>query len=809
MSGLLQDLRYALRQLRKSPGFTCIALLIIAIGIAVNVSVFTFRDALFLRSVPAQNPSGLVRIRGAENDSAGFSYPEYAHLRDQARSLQSLVAHYSTAPLYISVSGESEEVIGAVVSSNYFGTLGLQPYIGRFFTAEEDRIPDRDAVAVLGYGFWKRTYDGDPNVLGKTLAINGRSFTVIGVMPPQFRGVEIGGSPNELWIPTAMIGVGYRFCDGFSQDCTILQLMGRLAPGANARESQAELTLLMHSLSKNITGFEQRVGVSVEPAIGITGDHYFPIFIRLLTWIGAVVLVIVCANVGGLLLARGKARYYELAMRQALGATPIRITRQLLTENLLLAIAGGALGVATSAWSSRWLALFYSVDAEGYRRIFDLQLDTAVLAYSVLITVIAGLLFGLLPCRQASRPDFNQSLKSGGVSQTPTGNKSRLVLVAAQVALALALVVGAGLMARSAAEINAGKNMDLSSVLGLRLRPQIIDYSPLRAQAFTREVLQRLRTLPGVKSVSLAKGIGLVWRANEGIRMRLPGQTYARPDDEPLIGVKPIAPAYFATLGIPFVSGREFADSDTPESNPVAIVNETLAHKFFRDDPSIGRTILLNGKSYQVVGIVKDAQTRSIAEGPEPVAYVAFWQDASLVDSRLCVRMEMPSAAAMEAIRKAIASIDPNVPVTEVMPLLEQVRGTYTDARVASAVLDCAAAIGMVLSAIGLFAVIAYEVDRRKREIGIRIAVGAKQGDVVRLVLKQGAVAILVGSLAGIGLALLTTRLLASWLFGVRPSDPTTLAAAVLSLLTVALLACYIPARRAAKVDPMVALRYE
>ena len=809
MNGLVQDLRYAVRQLRKTLGFTCIALLIIAIGVAANVSVFAFRDALFLRSVPAKNPSGLVRIRGAENDSAGFSYPEYAYLRDHAKSLNSLVAHYSTAPLYVRANGESEEIIGAVVSSNYFGTLGLQPYMGRFFTAEEDRVPDRDAVAVLGYGFWKRTYDGDPNALGKTLTINGRSFTVIGVMRPEFRGIEIGGSPNELWIPSAMIRVGYRFCDGFQPNCTILQLMGRLAPGANARESQAELTLLMRSLSKNITGFEQRVGVSVEPAIGISGDHYFPIFIRLLTWIGAIVLMIVCANIGGLLLARGKARYYELAMRQALGATPIRIIRQLITENLLLAISGGILGLVVSVWSSRWMAMFYSVDAEGYRRVFDLEFDTAVLTYSVLITVVAGLLFGLVPCWQASRPDLIQSLRSAGVSQKRTGKKSRLVLVGTQVALALALVVGAGLLARSAAEINVGKNMDLSNVLGLRLRPKLVNYSPLRAQAFTREVLQRLRTLPGVKSVSLAKGIGLVWRANEGIRMSLPSQSYARPEDEPVIAVKPIAPAYFATLGIPFVSGRDFSDSDTPESNPVVIVNETLAHKAAADSLSLGRRILLNGKPYQIVGFVKDAQTRSIAEGPEPVAYVAFWQDASLVDSRLCVRTEVPLATAAESIRKVIASIDSNVPVTEVMPLQQQVRGTYTDARVASAVLNCAAVIGLVLSAMGLFAAIAYEVDRRRREIGIRIAVGAKQSDVIRLVLQQGLITILAGSAAGIGLALLTTRLLANWLFGVRPSDPATLAAAVLSLLTVALLACYIPARRATKVDPMVALRYE
>jgi predicted permease len=810
MHSSIQDIRYGLRQLRKSPAFTAIALLIIATGVAANVSVFAFRDALFLQSMPAQNASGLVRIRTSENDGEGrFAYPEYAYLRDHAKTLRPLVAHYSTAPLYIAANGEMEEIIGAAVSSNYFAMLGLRPYIGRFFSAEEDSIPDRDAVAVIGYGFWQRTYGGDPKVLGKALTINGRTFSIIGVMPEQFRGVEIGGNPNELWIPTAMIRVGYRFCDGFQPSCTILDLIGRLAPGKNASEAQAELAMLRQQLEHKAGGIDERLGVLVEPAIGISGDHYFRIFIRLLTGIGAGVLLIVCANLGGLLLTRGTARSGELALRQALGATRTRIARQLLTESLLLALIGGALGVLISVWTSRWLAAFYSVDAEGYRHVFDLRFDTLVLGYSVLVAVVGGLLFGLLPCWQANRSDLSCSLKSGGAGQHPSKNRSRTVLIVAQVALALPLVVGAGLLAHSAAEIKTGRNMDLSRVLGLRLRPQLLNYSPAKAQAFTREVLQRLHNLPGVESVSLAKGIGLVWRANEGVRMSLPGQTYSSPDDGPVIEFKPIAPAYFGTLGIPFVAGRDLADRDTPESIPVAIVNETLAHKVSKGTLSVGRTIVLNEKPYQVVGIVRDAQTHSIAEGPDPVAYVAFWQDTSMVDSRLCVRMGGSPVAGLTMIRKAIAMVDPKVPITEMMPLQEQVRARYTDARVASAVVACAAALGLLLSAMGLFAVIAYEISRRRQEIGIRMAMGANPEDVTRLFLKQSAALILPGIGLGVGLALLTTRLLASWLFGVQPFDPATFAAAIATLLVVGVLACYISARRAAKVDPMVALRYE
>ncbi|HXW92745.1 MAG TPA: ABC transporter permease [Terriglobales bacterium] len=810
MSGLLQDLRHALRQMRQSPGFTSIVLLMIAIGVAANTSVFIFTDALFLRSVPAKDPARLVRVRAPENDGEGLlSYPEYAYLRDHAKTLESLAAHYSTAPLYVTANGEAGEVEGAVVSSNYFTLLGLKPYLGRFFSAEEDSVPDRDTVTVVGYGFWKRTYDGDPNVLGRMLTINGHAFEIVGVMPPQFRGVEIGGTPNEIWIPTMTLRVGYRWCDGFAPSCTILGLMGRLAAGRSAPEAQAEIAVLLRQLQTNARGFDQRLSASVVPAIGISNGKYFRVFVQLLTAIGGVLLLIVCANVGGLLLVRGKARAQELAMRAALGANRLRIVRQLVTENLVLAFSGGALGVAISVWSSRLLAGFYSVDGEGYRHLFDLRLDVSVLTYSILIIVVAGLLFGLLSSWPTSRPDLQPALKGVGGHQPSSGNRTRTALITAQVALSLALLVGGGLMAQSAARIEARTDMNLSHVVGLRLRPKLMEYSPAKAQAFTRDVLLRLGSLPVVESVSLAKEQGLVWRVTETIRERMPAETYAKPEEEPLVGYKPIAPAYFRTLGIPLMAGRDFSDKDRPETPPVAMVNETLAQKLSAGRLPLDRTILLDEKPYQIVGIVKDAQTPSAVEAARPVAYVSFWQDPSMVGSRLSIRVAGSEAAALPLIRKAIAGVDPNVPVTEVMPLMEQVRGVYTDARVASAVLICAALIGLLLSALGLYGVVAYEVSQRRQEIGIRMALGAHPSEVVQLFLKQACSVILAGLAAGSVLTLLTTRLLATWLFGVRPSDPATLAAAMLVLLTVALLASYIPARGAAKVDPMVTLRSE
>jgi putative ABC transport system permease protein len=808
---LLHDLPHGVRMLRKNPGFTAVAVLTTALGIAANVSVFSFVDGLFLRSVPAKNPERLVRIVAPENDGEGlFSIPEYAYLRDHTKTVDELTAHYSSAPLYISANGETGEVQAAVVSSSYFAMLGLQPYLGRFFTREEDAVADRDAVAVLGYGLWQRIYGGDPGILGKSLLINGHSFGIIGVMPPSFRGVEIGGMPNEIWIPAMMIRIGYRHCDGFQPSCTILQLMGRLKPETNASEAQVEIATLMEQLRTSASGFDERLGVSVTPAIGISGGReYFLLLTRLLTTIGGLLLLIVCANLGGLLVARGTARGAEIAMRRALGAGRGRIVRQLLTESLLLACAGGAVGMLISLWASRLLVGFYSVDDEGYRHLFDIRPDASVVLYSVAVTVTAGVLFGLLPALQASSTDLNQVLKSGGSNLGSSHRRSRAVLVTVQVAFSLALLVGAGLLARSAARIEAGTNMDVHHVLGLRLPLSLIRYPAAKAYTFKREVVRRLRELPGVESVSLAKGQGLVWHVKPGARMKLSGKTYPKPADEPVVGYKQVAPDYFATLKIPFIAGRDFNESDRPGSPSIAIVNETLASRITSDRLPLDQTILIEDKPYRIVGVVKDAQVRNAVEGPLPVAYLSFWQDETLIEARMCIRVIGDPAAALPMIRKTIASIDPEVPVTETMPLIDQVRGAYTDARVASAVLSCAAALGLLLSAIGLYGVVSYEVSRRTKEIGVRMALGADFHDVVQLFLRQGFLMVIGGGMLGGVLSLATTRLLGAWLYGVRPSDPLSFGAAVSVLLAVTLIAGYLPARRATRVDPMVALRCE
>jgi predicted permease len=811
IDSLVQDLRYGLRILCKNPGLTSAAVLTTALGIAANVTVFSVFDALFLRSVPAKNPERLVRILAPENNGGGvFSVPEFTYLREHSKTVEDLTAHYSTAPLYVSANGETGEVQGAAVSSSYFPMLGLRPYLGRFFTPSEDSVADRDAIAVVGYGFWQRIYKGGSSVLGKTFLINRHTFTIVGVMPPDFHGVEIGGTPNEIWIPVMMIRVGYRPCDGFQPSCTILGMMGRLKPGISAPEAQVEIATLMQQLRSVNSVFDERHGALVTPATGISGNRqYNLLLVHLLATIAGVLLLIVCANLGGLLVARGTARVAEMAMRLALGASRTRILRQLLTESLLLAFAGGAVGFLLSTWTSKLLVNFYSVDDEGYKHLFDVRPNAPVLLFALAVTAAAGVLFGLLPALQASRTDLNESLK-GAAGVVGTSRKvSRTTLAAVQVAFSLALLVSASLLARSAAFIQSGTNMDLHHVLGLRLPLSLIQYPPDKAYTFKQEVVRRLRELPGVESVSLAKGQGLVWMSGAGDTATPPGKTYARPEDEPSIGVKPVAPDYFATLKIPFVSGRDFNDFDKPGSPRVTIVNETFARQITASRLPLGQMVLLDDEPYQIVGLVKDAEMRSDIEGPLPVAYVPFWQDKTRLEARMCIRVAGDPAAALPMVRKAIASIDPDVPVTETMPLMDQVRGAYTDARVATAVLSCAAFLALILSAMGLYGVVSYEVGRRTKEIGVRTALGARPHDVVHLFLGQGFRVVLTGVILGGALAFATTRLLRAWLFGVGSADPLSFGAAAAVLLFVALTAAYLPARRATRVDPMMALRYE
>jgi predicted permease len=802
LSTLNQDLRFALRMFRRAPGFTSIAVITIALGIAANVTVFSFIDALFLKELPVKDGARLVRISGTSKNEnhREFSYSEYANLRDHTSTMDQLITHYSTAPLYVAANNRAGEVQGAVVSANYFPTLGVMPRLGRFFTAQEDSVPDRDAVAVIGSGLWRDWFGADPAVFAKTMRINGRVFRIIGVAPESFRGVQVGASPNEIWIPAMMLGTGYRGCDAIQDDCTTLSILGRLKPGKTVQQASAELAALAGQFAAIHRGLHVSEGARATPAIGAqlaAGDKRR--VSQLLSVTAIVLLLIACVNLAGLLLARATTRAKEIAMRLSLGAARSRILRQLLTESVLLAAAGGMLGSILSLWTNRLLIGFYTTDSEGYAQWFDISLDPRTVLCAAGLSLFTGVLFGILPAFQAARQDTAPILK--GDTDSRASHRGRNLLVTCQISLSLALLVGSGLLARSVANIEEGQAFHPKHVALLRLRPRLVGYTPERAQAFQREVVQRLESLPGVISASLRSGPGFAWVGGGELRMSLPVARTVRCQE--------IAPRYFATLGIPFAQGRDFEDRDRAGSALVAIVNESLAGELWPGAPALDRTIVLENQAYRVVGVVKDAVVRSVEEPRVPSAFISYWQDPGSADSRMCIRVAGDPQSELGRIKAAIASVDPNVPITEAMPLMAQVRGVFTNVRVARSVLLSAGGLALLLSGIGLYGVLAFVVGRRTREIGIRMAIGAQPYQVMALFLKQGLLLAALGCLGGVALAIATTRLLSAFLYGVTVKDPASFAVGALVLLIVAVAATYLPSRRAARVDPMVTLRHE
>ncbi|MGH9940494.1 MAG: ABC transporter permease, partial [Blastocatellia bacterium] len=811
MQTLWQDLRYGARMLLKRPGFTLIAVITLALGIGANLTIFSFVDTMFFRPLPVREPYRLVNVEATRN-GVGYAYPVYTHFRDHSKSFEALAAHYSTAPLDMIAEGDSRVTNGAVVSANYFPMLGTRPLLGRFFLPEEDAAPDRNPVAVISHGMWLNRFGGDPSVLGKEIRLNGKAFTIIGVAPEEFQGV-VAGHPNEMWIPMMMLRLGYRGCDALTDfGCTPLGFIGRLAPDRTLENAQAELTALSSQLAAASPEDRDR-GVRLSPALGVrtqdrAGLRYQ---MRLMMTMTGLLLLIACANVAGLLLTAGAARRKEIAVRLCIGAGRARLIRQFLTESLLLTLAGGALGLLFSLWAKDLLLVFYTTSYTTFHIHYDLSLNPRTLAYALALTIGAGFLFGLAPAIQSTRHNLVRALKDEGGSPQARHNRLRRALVVGQVALSLALLVSAGLLVRSAAHIRQGANLDPQHVVALRLRPALRDYGPEKAQAFTREVVRRLEATPGVQSVSLAKGSGLAWLSSGRVRVRLPEQAQNRPEDQFQAEYHEIAPRFFETLKIPFIQGRDFNDGDRPGAPRVVVVNETLAKRMWPDGAPLGRSLIVNDQPYQVIGVFKDAQLRNATETPLPFLYLPYWQNnfRPQVDSRMLARVAGDPRTMLPILRREITGLDPNVPISEDVPLTQQVNATYKPVLLTSSVLTSSGMIAFFLSMIGLYGALAFAVSQRTREIGIRMALGARTADVLKLVVGQGLRMAFVGVALGLLAALAATRLMKSLLYGVSATDPLTFIAIALLLIGVALAACWIPARRATKVDPIVTLKCE
>jgi predicted permease len=809
MVTLWQDLRYGGRMLLKRPGFTLIVVITLALGIGANLTIFSFVDTMFFRPLPVREPYQLVNV-GVGLDG-GFAYPVYAHFRDHNKSFEALAAHYSTAPLDVAADGDSQTLNGAVVSANYFSTVGINAALGRFFLPEEDVVPDRDRVAVISHGMWQSRFAGDPWVLGKQIRLNGSDFTIVGVTPKEFQGVS-PGYPNDIWIPTMMLRLGYRWCDALSDSaCDPLESIGRLDRNHTLANAQAELTTLSSQLASASPGTKDR-GVRLAPALGVRmmdreGLSYQ---LRLMMAMTALLLLIACANVAGLLLIAGATRRKEISVRLCIGAGRTRLIRQFLTESLLLTFVAGGLGLMFSLWAKNLLLVHYTTTDSNFRTYYDLSLNPRMLLYGLGLTIGSGLLFGLVPAIQSSRQDLVRALKDESGSQSRRHAWGRSALVVTQVALSLGLLVSAGLLVRSVAHIRQGENFDPHHVVAFRLRPRLRNYAPEKAQAFTREVLRRLEATSGVQSVSLAKS-AMAWRSSSKVGVRLPDEVTNRPEDQLQVELHEIAPRVFQTLRIPLIQGRDFNDGDRPGTPRVVIVNQTLAKRMWPDGAPLERVLVVNNESYRVVGVASDAQFRNATESPPPFLYLPYWQNSlgKQIDSHILVRVAGDPETMLPILRREIAAVDGNVPISESVTMVQQLNATFKHVLLTSSVLISSSAIALFLSMIGLYGALAFAVSQRTREIGIRMALGAQIGDVLKLVIGQGLRLAVAGVMVGLLAAFAATRLLNSLLYGVSATDPLTFVVISAALLCVALLACWIPARRATKVDPLVALRYE
>jgi putative ABC transport system permease protein len=814
-----QDLRSSMRMMTRAPGFAAAAVATLALGLGLNSAALSFAYALFLKPLPVNEARRLVVVdQTAVGDARrGFplSYPDYAYYRDHARSFSDLAAQYPTSPMFVAARGNRFGLSGAVVTANYFSTLRLQPAFGRFFTDEEDRVPGRNPVVVISHDLWRTRFDADTAILGASLTINGTAFTIVGVSPDGFHGTEAGLEPNEVWIPSSMLKMGYRYCDGFARTCRILTLLGRLAPRTTIDEAQSEMTVLARQLETQFPETNRDRGVSVRPARGVRvmeQERDAPI-VALLAGAAALVLLVASANVAGLLLARGLRRRKEIAIRMALGAGRWRLVRQLLVESSVLAGVGGIAGLLVALWATEMLRRFFGVASSGDALNVDFSiLDPGIVAAGLVVALGAGIVTGVVPALQTTRRDTLPALKDETAGSTLRRSHLRDGLIVLQLAVSVLLLIASGLLIRSFFMLHRGPGFDPDSVVLTRLRPSLVSYTPERAWAYHREVIRRLEALPGVVAASPGRVPHLPRWARTVLPIQLPGDSGdpARAFRTP---TTPVGSRYFRMLGVDVLEGREFDDRDTASSPRVTIVNETLAQRLWPNGHPVGTTVTINGLPHEVIGVVNDLQIVSVLQTKEPIAYLDFWQqdprNVIALDSQTHVRVQGDATALLPLIRRTIAEVDPDVPSAIPQTLGAAVDFQFKNVRGARALLMTFGVLALVVSAIGLYATLAFSVGQRTREIAIRMALGAARADVGRLVFRHGGALVLLGVVVGVVAAVFGGPLLAHLLYGVSPYDPVVLFVAPLLLGTVALLATWLPARRAIAIEPIKALRAE
>jgi putative ABC transport system permease protein len=804
MSGLLQDVRYGLRTMRRDLGFTTLAVLTLALGIGATTVIFSVARGVLFRPLPFREPERLVLVedRQPPSQDTPVSFPEFLAWRERIGAFESLAAGFNTT-CALTGTGDPEEIWSVRASAAMLPLLGIEPVLGRSFRSEEDRR-DAEPVAIISHALWKRRFGSDPGVTGRTMTLDGKVFTIVGVLPQRVEGVLPGdsllGKRRDIWMPlrldTNVAPAGLHF----------LRVIGRLRGDLDVVRARGEAKAAEADLHKKL---DNDHGLTLTPLQEHVTGRLRPALLALLGAV-ALLLLIACANVAGLLLTRSAGRRAEIALRMALGAGRRRLVRQLVTESLVLSFLGGALGLLLSYWG---LDLLVAATREILPRAGEIAIDGTALAFALSITLLTGVLFGLAPAAQVSGTDLERSLREGGRSAGSgrAGRKLRGALVVGEIALSLILLVGAGLLARSFARLLAtDKGFDPDNVLSFSLSLPYGAYPrPDQQSRFFDQALTAIAALPGVGGAAAISELPLGGSGTNGA-FHVEGRSDP-PGSEPQAEKRIVTPDYFRVLRTPILAGRAFTAQDRPGSPSVAIINEALARRMFAGQDPVGRRLEFNWDTtgwQEIVGVVGDVKQYGLQEEMLPTIYVPLAQrPASAMD--VVLRSSLPPDQLLPVIRRQVAALDRDRPLIQVRTMQQVVADSVADRRLPMLILAGFAAAALLLGAIGVYGVVGYSVAQRTQEFGIRMALGARRGAVMRMVLGQGLRLALIGLLIGLAGSLAVARLIAGLLFGVTPADPATLAATSLLILGVALLACYVPARRAARVDPMVALRYE
>jgi putative ABC transport system permease protein len=806
LGDLWQDLRYGLRMLVRNPGFTIVAVIALALGIGANSAIFSVVNTVLLRPLPYKNPDALVVVWD-EQTHLGFpkdtpSPANFLDWREQNTVFEGMAATNERS-FNLTGAGEPERLDGLRVSANLFSLLGVEPQLGRTFTAEEDKPGSR--VVILSYSVWQRRFGGDATIIGRALNLHGDAYTVVGVMPRNFQFL----SPRfQLWVPIA-----FSAEEAAQRGAHYLEVIARMKPGVKLQQARAEMSTIAARLEKQYPEQNMRLGSVVTPLHEEVVGNIKPALLVLLGAVGFV-LLIACANVANLLLARAAARQKEISLRLALGASRTRLIRQFLTESLLLAGMGGVVGLLFSVAGIRILKGFIP---DTISQVQAIDLDAKVLFFTLLVSLATGLIFGLAPATQASNFNLNETLKEGGRDSGASlrGNRIRALLVMGEVAVSFVLLIGAGLLINSFLHLRTlDPGFRTDHLLTAKIELSELKYPDKEHRVpFYNELLRHVSALPGVESAAVASNLPFTYNG-DSMAIAIEGQADPPPDQRLDVVYRAVGPGYFSTMGIKMVQGRDFNEQDKSDSVQTVVISEKTARHYWPGENAIGKRLkpgitTSEGPWREVIGIVKDTRQNDFIAPPKMQMYVVHSQINFVVPNALVIRTSIDPLSLATSVRNAVWAIDKDQPVSNIRSMDEIVSRAVARQRFSTMLLGIFASLALVLAAVGIYGVMSYSVAQRTREIGIRMALGAQRSDVLKMAVGQGLKLVLIGIVIGLGAAFVLTRVMASLLFGVSATDPVTFVTISFVLMIVAALASYIPALRAARIDPMVALRYQ